>query len=110
MRLGQAAGSIVQERLRGVKSGKVCFARGDIGNIQSRDGFRIGQMTARGNQLPGGFWGQMSIPSWRISPIRIVRSRYFPAGNGFAEIAAPVSSRMSVVIAPNGCSSFHRSV
>jgi hypothetical protein len=46
-----------------------------VGDTQSADGLRIGQMLMCCRQGFRGFWRQRSTPSLRISAISMVRSR-----------------------------------
>ena len=102
MCLGKASSPRLHEGFRGMIGGNVGLARGNACEIKPDDGLCRRQMITRGGQFALGFRRQMSTPSRRSSAIRLVRSRYAPAGNGLAEMTAPVCSRISVVMAPSG--------
>src|SRR5712692_8656533 len=97
MRFCHLAGVLEYVSLGGMEHSDVCFTRGDVRERQSRNLGRIGKGGARFAEIVGGFGLHRSNPSLRSSCMKPVRSRYAPAGNGVAEMTAPVSNRISVL-------------
>src|ERR1700733_11817536 len=98
MRLRGLAGVLEYVRCRGMIGREVRFARNDVVERHQRRNLLCFVETLAGlAEIVGGLGLQRSIPSCRRSCINPVRSRYAPARKGFAEITAPVSSRISVL-------------
>src|ERR1039458_675660 len=97
MCLRNLAGAFVQQRLGGVKRGKVSFTPGDAGHERLVQ-YSVREALARLVDKPCGLRCHRSSPSARISCMSGDGSRYAPEGNGLAEITTPVSMRMAVVM------------
>jgi len=75
MRLRNLAGSLKDQRLRGVKRGEVGSPASGFGELDTGDRMRLSEGLSRLVQILCGFWLHKSTPSRRISCISGVRSR-----------------------------------
>ena len=97
MRPGDFAAAFVVESLGRVKSSEISLTSGDTWDERLiQHGVR--EALARFVEKARCLWCHRSRPSARISCISGERSRYAAAGKGLAEITAPVSFRIVVVM------------